>query len=175
MSYRIYQPVSQYPQVQVSHGGVIIFVVDRPQVQIGFQGSERIFYLSDCVINIPDYILFLYIQVGAEKIDAEAFIFFQMLICILFPGDFCCQTCFWLTAYSNVIIVLDRGVFLFGPAYTLMDFIGFFLRLPCCAVLYVSFAAPVQTFFQIGASCLPPSFPWRDFLPQDNNRCFFPW
>lgn len=44
-----------------------------------------------CVIDIPDDIFFLYIQVGSEKVNFEAFIFFLMHVHIpswqTFPGN----------------------------------------------------------------------------------------
>ncbi|REG90403.1 hypothetical protein C8N25_107143 [Algoriphagus antarcticus] len=137
-------------------------MVDRSQIQVGFQGSERILYLSDGVVNVPDDVLFLNIQVGAQEVNAQVVIFFLMLAGIFFPGDCCCQPCFLIIADGNVIIGLNRRAFLFGSAYPLMDFIGLFyssLAVQPCG----SFAVLLQTFFQTEASCLPPSFPWKGF------------
>ena len=65
--------------MQVGHGGIIIFVIDGPKVQISFQCAECIFYFPDGVINVPHNKLILYIQIGAQEINAEAFVFFLML------------------------------------------------------------------------------------------------
>jgi hypothetical protein len=65
-------------------------MIDWAQVQIGFQCTEGILNLSDGVVDIPDHIIFLYIQVGAEEVNTKAFIFFLMFIFVFLPADIRC-------------------------------------------------------------------------------------
>jgi len=75
--------------VQICHGGIIIFVIDGPEVQVGSQGAKRIFYFPDSVINIPNNDLIFYIKIAAQKINAEAFVFSMVFRFVFFSGNFC--------------------------------------------------------------------------------------
>jgi len=104
MPYGIHQPVSQYSKVEVRHRCIIILVLDRVQDQIGFQCAEGILYLPDGVVNVPDHLLFLYIQVGAKEVNTKAFIFSLMFVFVFLPAKIRYQVCFPITADVNVIM-----------------------------------------------------------------------
>jgi hypothetical protein len=53
MPYGVYQLICQYGEVHVGINPVVILMVNRPDVQIGFQPPESCLYLSDCIVNIP--------------------------------------------------------------------------------------------------------------------------
>jgi hypothetical protein len=111
-------------------------VIDLSQVQIDFQRAEVILYFPDGVVGVPDDKLFLYIHVDAEKINIETFTFFMMFIPVFLPRDFRYQTCFCITVYGNVILVLSGGVFCFSSAYPLVH-ITLFFTFPLCSAVYI--------------------------------------
>jgi hypothetical protein len=70
---------------------IIVFVIDRPKVQLAFETSEATFYLADGIIYLPYGALFFSLQVGSDKVNAQ--MFFVLLIAIFFyelnlPGYF---------------------------------------------------------------------------------------
>src|SRR5215210_6300627 len=110
----------------MGHGCIIIFMINGTQVKIGFQGSESVFYFSDCVVNIPYNYFVLHIEIGTQKIDTQVICLVVMLCFIFLPANICCQLGCFVLAYFYVVILLYRWIFFFCPADALMHFVYFF-------------------------------------------------
>src|SRR5674476_279178 len=99
--------------MQMRHGRLIILVIYWPQVKVGFQGSECIFYFPDCIVNVPNNNLIGYFHIGTKKINAQAFYFIIIFCLVFFPAHICCPMCFFICSYFNYVILSDRkGIFL---------------------------------------------------------------
>src|SRR5215210_6776452 len=113
----------------MGHGCIIIFMINGTQVKIGFQGSESVFYFSDCVVNIPYNYFVLHIEIGTQKIDTQVICLVVMLCFIFLPANICCPLRCFILAYLYVVILFQSAVQT-GSSYQFLSMLLFGFSLP---------------------------------------------
>src|SRR5665213_693632 len=111
--------------MQMSHSCLVCFMIDGPQLKLGFQGAEGMFDFPDGVIDVPCDYFIRYFEAGPQEI--HPILGFPGLVeCFLFlPTEGCCNTLGFIYANLNVVIMMYGGILFFCPANTLPHLVCF--------------------------------------------------